>query len=168
MIKQIKGPIIYNSSVQFVDIYAYSSHGLPGIEINLPKNWGKVFKEKLIFLTKKRMLRIPLKRYVISYDIPALHSLSQFSQVKWLELPTFICFWSLAGFLSINQLEYCVACGYMNINNEIMHLKLEGDYYEDFSHFIREQKKEMTYITSQSLFHDIHEPVRFLNANDLL
>ncbi len=51
-----------------VDIFGYTSHGIPGLEIVGLGKYGKSVKEKFIYLTRVKNLKVPKKRYSSSLN----------------------------------------------------------------------------------------------------
>lgn len=99
-----KGPTL-------ITLFGYATKSVPGLEINGLGKYGKPLKEKIVFVTRSRNLRIPIKRFIlnveISDDLGGLESAS----VKWLEYPLLLHYWFLAGLLPISKLDNCMAVG---------------------------------------------------------
>jgi hypothetical protein len=102
-----KGPAL-------VTLFGYSTKSVPGLEINGLGKYGKAIKEKIVFVTKTRNLRIPLKRFVLNAEITDDLGDLESSSVKWLEYPLLLHYWFLAGLLPISKLDNCLAVGSLN------------------------------------------------------
>jgi hypothetical protein len=107
--------------------FGHSSHGVPGLEIIGLGPYGKVLKEKIIYLSKSRNLKFPLLRYVICMEGPGTLSgigRKESLDSEWFDLPIFILYLALGGHLSIGRLEECIAlgkirpCGEVQISGE--------------------------------------------------
>ena len=93
-----------------ITLFGYATKSLPGLEINGLGKYGKILREKIIFLTRSRQLAVPLKRFVISseYDVEQDPDLLQ-----WLDVPVLLLYWYLAGLLPIGRLDNCMAVGHI-------------------------------------------------------
>ncbi|MCK5073579.1 MAG: hypothetical protein KAQ98_09155 [Bacteriovoracaceae bacterium] len=101
------------------NIFGYASKGIPGLEIvGLGKN-GKTIKEKFIFITRREKLRLPLKRYVICIEEFSTEKDIMLSNLRWIELPMLVLFWSMAGLLPIGRLDDCLAAGKIQVDGMI-------------------------------------------------
>lgn len=91
-----------------VTLFGYSSKSVPGLEINGMGKYGKILKEKIIYLTRSRQLSIPLNRYVISfeYDLDC-----DVKALRYLDLPILIMYWYLAGLIKMGRLDNCLISG---------------------------------------------------------
>ena len=99
------------SGIRDITLFGYTTRGIPGLEIHGLKKQGKLIKEKIIYLTRKRGLKSPMLRYCLCLDsrdsiceIPAQEMIN-------LEIPFLIMFWHLAGFIPIAKLDDCRASG---------------------------------------------------------
>jgi len=112
-----------------VNIFGYSSKGIPGLEIVGLGRQGRLIKEKLIYLSRIYRLQLPLKRYVICVEDDCQIKDSLMDNCSWLELPMLILFWSLANFIPIKKLDDCVASGRISISGKVEILKLKQQTY---------------------------------------
>ena len=107
-----KGPAL-------VTLFGYATKSVPGLEINGLGKYGKAIKEKIIYITRSRQLKIPLKRFVLNVEITDdLGDLESVS-VKWLEYPLLLHYWFLAGLLPITKLDNCFALGSLTPNGDV-------------------------------------------------
>lgn len=111
------------STYQKVEVFGYNSKSQPGLEINGLNGKGRLIKEKITFLSKKRKLKYPLKRFVLCVEGEGLEK----SQVEFLELPLLICFWSMAGLLPLKRLDNCFASAKVSLDGIITVQKLNED-----------------------------------------
>jgi len=105
--------IMYSGKCVLVNLFSYSTRGVPGIEIIGLGARGKLLKEKLIFLVKKMKIRFPPRRYVLGIELP--EAITKIEELSDLELPLFILLLKLAGVLSFHRMDDCVCAGRINI-----------------------------------------------------
>lgn len=117
MTSTIYGFVDYSSKVKVFDIFGYSTNGIPGIELVLPPRIGKQFQQKLIFLTRKNNLQIPMRRYVLGIDTDYEADFN--SGIKQLELPFLVLFWSMANIIKLTKTENCLTSGELSLNGKI-------------------------------------------------
>ena len=120
---QIRSYVLTSRGVKIVNIFGYATKGVPGLEINGVGKLSKNIKEKLIYLTRTRRMKLPTKRFVICVDINDLDGDYQWSELKWLEFPILLLFWYLAGLLPIQNLDDCLSAGWVST---------KGDIYQSF------------------------------------
>ncbi len=111
-----------------VDLFGYSSHGIPGIEIcGITGPSGRILKEKLIYFSKISKVKFPLKRFVLCLEVEGkVSSQLDFQQI---ELPFLILLWTMAGVLKIRNLEQCLSLGRIDVSGRIFPEALtEGQY----------------------------------------
>ncbi len=99
-----KGPV-------HISLFGYATKSIPGLEINGLGKFGKSIKEKIIYISRTRQLKIPLKRFVLNVETSDELGDLEYSSVKWLEYPLLLHFWFLAGLLPISKLDNCFAVG---------------------------------------------------------
>lgn len=104
--------------IQKVQIFAYANKGLPGLEINGAGKFSRNIKEKMIYLSRIRKLKIPGKRYVICIEQDEGIEIGHNS--KWLEFPIFIIYLYLAEILKLSKLDDCICAGQINPNGEVI------------------------------------------------
>lgn len=107
-----------------ITIFGYATRGVPGIEISGCGKLSKNIKEKLIYMTRVRKLKLPTKRFVICVDLNDLEFDLPQSELKWIEFPMLLMFWYLAGFIPIKKLDDCVCAGWIDTR---------GDIYQSFA-----------------------------------
>lgn len=116
---RLKTFINLNHNEALIDLFGYSTHGLPGVEIcGLGGSLGRIVKEKIIFLTKISTLKLPLKRFVLCVEQKNLQT--SWKPTQHIELPLLILFWTLTGHLKIRNLEECVTSGCITVAGEIV------------------------------------------------
>ena len=91
-----------------ISLFGYATKSLPGLEINGLGKYGKILKEKIIFITRSRQLPIPLKRFVISTEYELENDQEN---LKNLDFPVILLYWYLAGLIQVGKLDNCVAVG---------------------------------------------------------
>ncbi len=115
-------------SYQRWSIFAYSSKGLPGLEIvGLGKN-ARFFKEKLIYLTRFYRLRLPHRRYVLCIEGTERGE----PELSYLELPLALLFWHLAGVVPMRKMEDCCCGGQIGLDGVIHHLDYSDSKLNQF------------------------------------
>lgn len=107
-----------------VDIFGYSSNGIPGIEIVGLGKYTRGVKEKFIYLSRERKLKFPLKRFVLCIEGEVEGKKFKEEEYRYLELPLLLMLWSLTGHLPLESLEDCFAAGKISIEGEVMALEL--------------------------------------------
>jgi hypothetical protein len=141
---QIKSAIITKKGYRIVNLFGYSTNGIPGLEIFLPAPHAKSMKEKFIFISKKRNLKLPMKRYVLCAEIPLEKTIEDLS---WLELPLMLLYWHLGGVLSVMNLADCFCVGRVNSLGQITHLNLPENFYQVLAKsFLLEDKRNFCLI----------------------
>jgi hypothetical protein len=115
---KINALYLRNSKVSRVEIFGYTTKGIPGIDIiNLGK-YGRTIKEKFIYLTKEMQIKLPLRRYVICIE-SGDDQLPDIDNYQWLELPILLLFLSLAKQIPIQRLDDCFSTGKISISGKI-------------------------------------------------
>ncbi|MCO4755886.1 MAG: hypothetical protein KC478_15505 [Bacteriovoracaceae bacterium] len=118
MHKQMYALVPGGSSSHVMEIFGYSTKGIPGVEIVGLGAKGKSIKEKFIFLNKKLEFKIPARRYVLCVE-DSLFSTSKDDLYRWLELPFLIMYWSMANILPIQNLDNCLCGGKITARGKI-------------------------------------------------
>ncbi len=128
---QIQGVFSHMRGYELVKIFGYTSQGLPGIEIIGMGAAGRILKEKMIFLSRSRSMKFPLKRYVLGVEMDESAKTFGDDSLRWLEFPFLLCFWTLCGFLPITKLDDCIAAGKISVNGTIEELSFPKKIYFD-------------------------------------
>lgn len=113
-----------------VDIFGYSSKGIPGIEIVGLGKHARSMKEKFIFLSREKKLKFPLRRFVLCIEGEVEGKKFKDEEYRYLELPLLIMLWSLTGHLPLGHLEDCFASGKVSVEGEIFPLELRNQDLE--------------------------------------
>ncbi len=121
----MKGLIPLASEYHMVDIFGYSSHGLPGVEIIGLSKGSRLLKEKLIFVTRKNNIKLPLRRFVICIEGEIENKKFKDEEFRFLEAPILIMLWTLSGHLPLNKLDDCFSIGKINTEGELLFTKPE-------------------------------------------
>ncbi|MCK5884095.1 MAG: hypothetical protein KAG61_10415 [Bacteriovoracaceae bacterium] len=124
---RIQGVFPYNDRYQVVDIFGYSTKGLPGIEILGMGKLGRGIKEKFIFLSRSLRLSIPHRRYVICVELDEKFNSKGESDIQYLELPLLILFWTMAEQLPIRKLDDCFCSGKISVNGKVSDLAIKKE-----------------------------------------
>lgn len=117
--------------IKTITVFGYSSKSIPGIEIVGAPRFGKMLKEKLIYLSRKHRLRLPLKRFVLCLDGGGEDEKFSIQTHRWLELPFLLIFWTLAGHLPIKKLDDCYTIGTVSVDSEVGFPKFVKHFYEN-------------------------------------
>ena len=107
-----------------VQIFSYSTNGIPGLNIVGLGKHSQIFKEKIVYVTKMRNFKIPLKRYVLCVENIKSSKEMIYSDIQWLEFPMLLLFWSLIGILPMSRFQDCIATGTFSISGLVEHLPL--------------------------------------------
>jgi hypothetical protein len=155
-----------------ITLFGYATKSVPGLEINGLGKYGKAIKEKIVFVTRTRQLKIPLKRFVLNVEISDELGDLESSSVKWLEYPLLLHYWFLAGLLPITKLDNCLAVGSLTPSGDVMEPinNLVIDLCEEFNlHLIAsipEVETPQGVIDGKELFGEIAE-LQFYKMNQL-
>lgn len=143
-----------------VDIFGYSSNGIPGIEIVGIGKHARAMKEKFIFLSRTRNLKFPLRRFVLCVEGELEGKKFKDEEFRYLELPLLVMLWSLTGHLPLKQLDDCFACGKVSVEGEISSLQLsesEQKKLQDIFKLDEEQSLKIiapgSHLVSEELYH---------------
>ena len=109
MENKINGVVRSQGRAQLVDLFGYSSKGLPGIEVVGIGNLGRALKEKFVYLSRQQHLKLPPRRYVLCVE--NREGLVDKDNFGPLEFPLLLLFWALAGQLPVARLDDCIAHG---------------------------------------------------------
>jgi hypothetical protein len=124
MEKEIMGVIPVKSQYAFTSIFGYSTHGVPGLEVKGLQNYGNILKEKMIYVTRSHHLKIPLNRYVICLEHQFQEKSLSWDELKWVELPILLLYWSLAGVLPLKVGQHCYCSGYFLTSGRVISMPL--------------------------------------------
>ena len=152
-----------------VDIFGYSSNGIPGIEIVGVGKYARTMKEKFIYLSREKSLKFPLKRFVLCVEGELEGKKFKDEEYRYLELPLLMMLWSLTGHLPLQQLEDCFASGKVSVEGEVTALYLsEGDQKQlvDIFKLSDEQSLKVIAPNATCVYEDYyHLPVEGLMAS---
>lgn len=125
VVMRIGSVINFKSGKRHIEIFGHVSNGIPGLEICGLGGNAKIIKEKFVFLSKNRNLKIPLKKFTLSLDGPIDLKEATWDEVSDLELPLLIIFWSLAGFINLRRLHECITWGQVSSSGNIFQRAIE-------------------------------------------
>lgn len=117
----------YNNLLQPINVFGYSTNGIPGLELVGLKTQSRRLKEKIIFLTRNNGHKIPLKRFVLCLESPPTWKWEHDSH--WLELPLLTLYWSLAGIIPITKLDDCHCSGTISLEGDINTFPFESENF---------------------------------------
>lgn len=146
---RVSGVILYKNKHHVVDIFGYSTKGIPGIEIVGIRDLKFSIKEKFAFISKTLKLNVPKKRYVMCVDLDESILSKDESAAKWLELPLLLLYWTLGGQLPIYKLDNCFCSGRVSGDGKIECLNLKHDILDIITVKLK-QNGDFKYITSSS------------------
>lgn len=107
-----------------VDIFGYSSHGVPGIEIVGMGKYSRAMKEKFVYLSREKKLKFPQRRFVLCVEGELESKKFKEEEYRYLELPLLLMLWSLTGHLPLENLDDCFAAGKISVEGNISPLPL--------------------------------------------
>jgi hypothetical protein len=140
-----------NKELQIIDIFSYTTRGIPGLEINGIGSKSRTIKEKFIYLSKCLGLKIPPKRYVLTIDDNQLiKNEKNIDNLKWLELPLILSFWKLAGNIKIQNLNDCICAGQVGISAKIITGILRKDDMNNVDNYFKMRNKNYKLISVES------------------
>lgn len=120
----------HTGHMHVVDLFGYATKGIPGIEIVGLGKYSRTLKEKFIYLTKQKELKLPLKRYVLCVEGNLEGKKFIDEEYRYLELPLLLILWSLSGHLQLEKLDDCFSCGKVSVEGEVKTLDLNNDDFE--------------------------------------
>lgn len=159
---KINALIPIQNQARWVQVFGYTSKSQPGLEINGINGKGRTIKEKITFLSKKRRLRYPLKRFVLCVEGESLDK----GQLDYLELPLLLCFWSMAGFLPLKRLDNCFAMGRISLEGEVEHFLPSSENLLEVEAFLKHKERHAIYLGPSMDMS--YEWIRQISAVDLL
>ncbi len=134
-INQLKAITLGKKGNIIFDLFGHTSKGLPGLEIIGLGNAGKIIKEKFLFISKARQLKIPAKRYVLCVESEDRREEMIQMEVEQLELPLLLLFWALADIVPIASMSDFMAFGTVSpmgvVRQEVRMLKEVLRCYEE-------------------------------------
>ena len=128
---QIKAYYQTPQGIKFVTIFGYATKGVPSLEINGVGRLSKNIKEKIIFLTRTRKLKVPLRRFVVCVDLNELNQQGE-QHLKSLEFPILLLYWFLCGLVPICKLDDCLASGWLKANGEIYQMQTPLSFIQSY------------------------------------
>ena len=141
---------IYKTShgLKVVKIFGYATKGIPGLEVHGSSKLNRTVREKIIYLSRIRKLKIPMKRFVICVDTNELET-NNTHELKWLDFPILLVYWQLAGLLPIKKLDDCLTSGSVSVDGVITHIDYPPHFYLQLSeHFKNIEIKNLKLIGS--------------------
>ena len=133
-----------NQKPSWVQLFGYTSKGIPGVDIIGLNSFSKSLKEKLIFLSRENNLSFSMKRYVLCFERHEKFEIKNFDLTQ-LELPFLILFWSLSGHLPITRLDNCLAFGQVGLDGRIRTQKMSSNFWFEMNDKLRERDKKILY-----------------------
>lgn len=124
MIHRMKSIVPMKQEPVLIDLYGYSSKGLPGIEIVGVGSRGRELKEKLVYLSKMVGASFPLKRFVICVEMKRPTKDFSPETLRWLELPLLTMLWAMGENLPIYKLDDCFCAGKLFADGKVQLLDL--------------------------------------------
>ncbi len=131
--------IIDQLDIYHVQIFAYSTKGIPGLEINGTGRSVSNIRDKIIYLTRVNSVSIPMNRYVICVEIDTNKKLSSQS-LRQLELPIFLVYLFLAKNLSLVKIDDCLCYGTISADGVISQYNLPESFKSITKTIITTQK----------------------------
>jgi hypothetical protein len=116
---RLKAVIFVKGHEYYVDIFGYTTKGVPGVEIIGARSFSRPLKEKLIYLSKMCQIRFPRLRYVLCIETDLPNKIFE-EGIRWCELPLLILFWSLANIIPLKSLSGCVTSGKLSVQGDVV------------------------------------------------
>lgn len=110
------GIMPYGKRLKIVEIFGYSTKGIPGLEIVGLKSLARPIREKFVYLGKTKDVKCPLRRYVLCVESSLDSDKFTEDELRYLEFPLLLLYWSLAGVVQIGNLTDCFASGRIDPN----------------------------------------------------
>ncbi len=115
----LSGIIPIGKRIKIVEVFGYSTKGIPGLEIIGLKNLSRQMREKFVFIGKIKNIPIPLKRYVLCVESTVDSEKLTDEELRFLEFPLLLLYWSLAGVIQMGNLSDCLASGKIDPNGNL-------------------------------------------------
>ncbi len=117
---ELKAILPTSRGPQTVTLFGYSTKSVPTVDIHGMGKSGKIIKEKILFVTKQRKLKIPIKRFSISVDFQNGDERELNNYAQWLEFPLLLLYWYLTENLHIYHLGDCMTSGQVLTSGNII------------------------------------------------
>lgn len=150
-----------------VDIFGYSSHGIPGVEIVGVGRYARQMKEKFVYLSRKKNLKFPKRRFVLCVEGELEGKKFKEEEYRYLELPLLMMLWSLTGHLPLEHLEDCFASGKVSVEGEVTSLALSESEQGKLADIFRLEDDQALKIIAPTAM-QIHEDYYHLPVEGLL
>ncbi len=168
---QIKTYIQTSKGLKFITIFGYATRGVPGVQINGAGRLSKNIKEKIIYLTRNKNIKLSTKRYVICLDISDCSESLGVEELKSIELPILLIFWYLAGILPMKKLDNCLCSGWFTTQGIIYQspypFGLDKYLPVDLTPVEFKSLKHITFIDGESGFQKIDSRLLLEHLSDL-
>lgn len=105
------GVLPFGKQLKIVEVFGYSTKGIPGVEIVGLKNLARPIREKFVYIGKTKDVDCPLRRYVLCVESSLDNDKFTEDELRHLEFPLLLLYWSLAGVVQIGNLNDCFASG---------------------------------------------------------
>ncbi len=160
---QIKAFYQTPQGVHFVTIFGYATKGVPCLEVNGVGKLSKNIKEKIIYLTRMRKLKPPLRRFVICVDQNEVENKHD-PYLKWLEFPMLLLYWHLAGLIPIRKLDNCLCSGWLKSNGEVYQRSICENFIHNFSKSFNPLERKQIMVIGNGE----HKKIRAIDSSYLL
>lgn len=170
----LKSFIPLERSLIGVHLFGYATKGLPGVEIVGLGKTGRNFKEKIIYLTRLDGLLIPKKRFVLCVEFEDESKNLREEDLRWLELPLLILYWTLAEILPIHQLDNCLSVGKVALDGKTQtdgfssKLLLENSELQDSLIIVRKKEEVPSEYSTLVLSELLEGKLEFKSINQML
>ncbi len=157
---RMTGLIPKGRSFDTVELFGYSTRGVPGLELVGPAKVCKLLKEKIIYFTRMEGLNIQAKRFVICIDTHEDLKDIRAHAFRFLEIPILIMYWAMSGHLKIRRLDDCICYGHLLASGEIINLPIPEDaLYRLDKNWQEEGKGRIKYLTSSENVENIDKKI---------
>lgn len=131
MQQRIQAMVVKSGKTQLIDLFGYTTKGIPGLEIIGLGSQGRILKEKLFFLARSLNCSLPKRRFVLCIDLPdGLQRNASGLEFQWLELPLFILYMTLGGIFPLYSLENCFSAGCVDLACQFDDWVYHHDFFE--------------------------------------
>lgn len=155
----IQGQIVMGKSVELVELFGYTTKGIPGLEIIGLGACARQIKEKLIFIARSRNYKLNHRRFVLCLESHELGStMMKHENLQWLELPLFVLYMTLAGIFPFYQLSNCFCAGRIDLNGNIEDWRYDDEFFEKAQHHL---KSSLLLMNAQDI--RLQKPIILLN-----
>lgn len=161
MQKEIRAIIPLKSTFLEVNVFGYSTRGVPGLDIKGVNKHSSILKEKIIYYCKQRNLKTPLLRFLIGVEFASVDTQLTWEEWRWVELPVLTLYLALAGLLPLSTRFDLYSSGYFLTSGKTVPLKFTESLYA----YLKKIPKDLVWLGEL----DVNTyPIKYLDLKSLI